>query len=62
VYQSPLRCVRQQQLEAGPPEAAQLVAAECVVEAETKDHLNWELLGQFAGRPRVPLARLSGQR
>jgi rubrerythrin len=33
-------------LQAGPPEAAQLVAAECVVLAETKDHLNWELLGQ----------------
>ena len=35
-------------LKAGVPEAAQLVAAECVVEAETKDHLNWELLGQVA--------------
>ena len=33
-------------LQSGPPEAAQLVAAECVVSAETKDHLNWELLGQ----------------
>ncbi len=32
----------------GPPEAAQLVAAECVVHAETKDHLNWELLGEAA--------------
>jgi rubrerythrin len=32
-------------LEAGDPDAAQLVAAECVVEAETKDHLNWELIG-----------------
>jgi rubrerythrin len=30
---------------AGNPAAAQLVAAECIVEAETKDHLNWELLG-----------------
>jgi rubrerythrin len=37
-------------LEAGPPEAAQLVAAECVVLAETKDHLNWELLGHIATR------------
>ena len=35
-------------LQAGKPEAAQLVAAECVVEAETKDHLNWELLAQVA--------------
>lgn len=33
---------------AGKPQAAQLVAAECVVEAETKDHLNWELIGQLA--------------
>ena len=32
-------------LEAGDPVAAELVAAECIVEAETKDHLNWELIG-----------------
>ena len=31
-----------------PPAAAQVVAAECVVLAETKDHANWELLGQVA--------------
>lgn len=30
------------------PAAAELVAAECVVLAETKDHLNWELLGAYA--------------
>ena len=30
------------------PQAAQLVAAECVVDAETKDHLNWQLLGSLA--------------
>ena len=30
----------------GDPSAAQLVAAECVVLAETKDHLNWELIGE----------------
>jgi uncharacterized protein (DUF2342 family) len=35
-------------LESGKPEAAQIVAAECVVEAETKDHLNWELIAQAA--------------
>ena len=35
-------------LGAGEPEAAELVAAECVVLAETKDHLNWELLGEAA--------------
>jgi hypothetical protein len=32
----------------GPPEAAQLVACECVVFAETKDHLDWELIGKCA--------------
>jgi rubrerythrin len=35
-------------LDAGPPEAAQLVAAECVILAETKDHQNWELIGEVA--------------
>lgn len=35
-------------LAAGPPEAAELVAGECVVHAETKDHLNWELMGMAA--------------
>ena len=30
------------------PQAAELVAAECVVLAETKDHLNWELIGEAA--------------
>jgi hypothetical protein len=33
---------------AGQPEAAQVVATEWVVLAETKDHLNWELIGQVA--------------
>ena len=33
---------------AGNPAAAQLVAAECVVHAETKDHMNWELMGEAA--------------
>lgn len=28
--------------------AAQIVAAECVTLAETKDHLNWELIGKLA--------------
>jgi len=32
----------------GGPGAAQLVAAESVVEAETKDHQNWELIGKAA--------------
>jgi rubrerythrin len=30
-----------------PPEAAEIVACECVVHAETKDHANWELLSTF---------------
>lgn len=30
------------------PEQAQVVAAECVTLAETKDHLNWELIGEIA--------------
>src|SRR5688572_514973 len=34
--------------QAGEPKAAELVAAECVVHAETKDHLNWELIGELA--------------
>lgn len=32
----------------GDPQAAQLVACECVVLAETKDHLDWELIGEIA--------------
>jgi hypothetical protein len=35
-------------LSEGGPGAAQLVAAESVVEAETKDHQNWELIGKVA--------------
>jgi len=36
-------------LMAGKPDAAQMVAAECVVLAETKDHMNWQLIGAIAG-------------
>jgi hypothetical protein len=35
-------------LRCADPEAAQIVAAECVTLAETKDHLNWELIGELA--------------
>jgi ferritin-like metal-binding protein YciE len=35
-------------LGAGDPAAAQIVACECVTIAETKDHLDWELIGQVA--------------
>jgi rubrerythrin len=34
-------------LRCADPKAAQIVAAECVVLAETKDHLNWELFGEL---------------
>lgn len=37
-------------LRAGNPKAAELVACECVVLAETKDHLNWELIGELSGK------------
>ena len=32
-------------LKVGPPDFAEMVAAECIVDAEMKDHQNWELLG-----------------
>ena len=35
-------------LKNGNREAAELVAAECVTLAETKDHSNWELIGEIA--------------
>jgi rubrerythrin len=35
-------------LAAGKSEAAELVACECVVLAETKDHANWELISKVA--------------
>src|ERR1044071_3122392 len=35
-------------LKSADPQAAQIVAAECIVLAETKDHMNWELIGQLA--------------
>lgn len=34
----------------GNPDAAQIVAAECIVLAETKDHLDWELIGKCAAK------------
>ena len=34
-------------LRCADPKSAQIVAAECVVLAETKDHLNWELIGEL---------------
>src|SRR5262249_47910288 len=35
-------------MESGDKKAAQIVAAECIVLAETKDHLNWQLIGEAA--------------
>src|SRR4029453_3753796 len=43
-------------LESAPqPEAAELVACECVVLAETKDHLNWELIHEVAEKAKGQL-------
>lgn len=44
-------------LGAGDPSAAQLVAAECVVLAESKDHLNWELIGEAAKKAKGETAK-----
>jgi hypothetical protein len=30
------------------PDTAEIVAAECVIDAETKDHANWQLIGALA--------------
>jgi rubrerythrin len=38
--------------------AAQIVAAECVTLAETKDHTNWELIGQLARNADADLAAI----
>jgi hypothetical protein len=40
------------------PDAAQLVAAECVVDAETKDHQNWSLIGELGKQLRSDGARV----
>lgn len=38
--------------------AAELVAGECVVLAETKDHLNWELIGHIANNSSTDSAKV----
>jgi len=48
----------QKALASGPPQAAQLVAAECVTLAETKDHMNWELIGQLAANMKGDRAKV----
>lgn len=45
-------------LEKGDKAAAQLVAAECVVDAEIKDHANWELIGEVAKELKGPRAKV----
>jgi len=42
---------------AGDPAAAEIVAAECVTLAETKDHLNWELIGETAKKATGDVAK-----
>ena len=43
-------------LEAGEPGAAELVACEAVVLAETKDHQNWHLIGEVAKKVKGDVA------
>lgn len=45
-------------LSSGDPGAAEIVAAECVVLAETKDHLNWELIGECAKKAKGDTAKI----
>jgi rubrerythrin len=42
-----LLCAMQAALK-NAPQSAQIVAAECIVDAETKDHQNWQLIGALA--------------
>lgn len=42
----------------GDPAAAELVACECVVLAETKDHADWELIGECAKAAEAPSAQV----
>jgi len=48
-------------LKSGEPGAAQIVAAECVALAETKDHLNWELIGESAKKTKGQTAKILKQ-
>ena len=41
----------------GKPGEAQLVAAECVIHAETKDHMNWHLLGEVVKKAKGEVAK-----
>lgn len=48
IGESLVKAMQMAKASGGEPEAAELVACECVVFAETKDHLNWELLSKCA--------------
>jgi hypothetical protein len=43
-------------MESGEPGAAQIVAAEAIVLAESKDHLNWQLIGEAADKTKGKVA------
>lgn len=43
-------------LSTGAPGEAQITAAECVLKAEMKDHMNWELVGLLASKTSGPLS------
>ena len=47
--------------QAGNPAAAELVACECVVLAETKDHADWELITQCAEHGGAKYAKALGE-
>ncbi len=44
-------------LKDGELSAAQLVAAECVIHAETKDHMNWHLIGEVVKKAKGDVAK-----
>jgi len=48
IFNKTLLRMMDQAIASGDRQHAQLVAAGCVVEAETQDHMNWELAGELA--------------
>lgn len=48
----------QMAMKTATPAAAELVAGECVVLAETKDHMNWELIGHVAEHGKGPAVKV----
>lgn len=51
----------QMAMKTATPAAAELVAGECVVLAETKDHMNWELIGHVAEHGKGDAAKVLKQ-